>query len=223
MRCSSGKLAQQPFEVVRGPSVECSTSSRSASATTVAAPLPIRQCATSRSALISQSPESSPGETVENVVAAELPCAWPRARPARRAADPNAQQAGVHEHGRRPQRIAERPLARPFEHRIGEQQDAAAAPHPIDPARRDPRLAARAGGPSAASRPLLSSARVRDADRHDAIARLQRLQRRRAAALEREFLGENERQAGQQEQASASAPARARLMDRESADGRRQQ
>ena len=41
------------------------------------------------------------------------------------------EQTGVGEHRRRPQRIAERALARPFEQRIGEQQHTAAAAHPV--------------------------------------------------------------------------------------------
>ena len=103
------------------------------------------------------------------------------------------------------QRIAKRALARPFEHRVGEQQDPPAAPHPM--IERDEVLGGLGERMRHQQQPALRQIRRSvDADRHDAVAAFKRFQSGRTAALERKILTEHQRQAGQQEQASA-APA----------------
>ena len=85
------------------------------------------------------------------------------------------EQARVHEHRRRTQRIAERARARPFEHRVGEKENSPAAAHPM--VERDQvlgRLRERMRHQEQAA--LCQLGRVGDADRDHAIARLKRFQ-----------------------------------------------
>ena len=137
-------------------------------------PLPMRQWRRSRSALIAQ-PAGQARRAKRSSPRSRRACALAaRARSGASSRRPQwASKPGVHEHRRRPQRIAERPLARPFEHRIGEQQHAPAAPHPV--IERDQvlgRLRA-ADAPSAATCPWRARPGSVDADRHDPIAALQ--------------------------------------------------
>ena len=150
---SAASSASNAVEIVRGSPVEVARH-RESRRRRRRSPRPCRcgNRATSRSALIAQPPDSEPGETVRIVEPAELAQLAARARPARRAAAPNARAARVREHRRRPQRVAKRPLARPFEHRVGEQQHAARRAAPSR-ARRDSRRSAPADAPSAAAGP----------------------------------------------------------------------
>src|SRR5262245_59774519 len=114
------------------------------------------------------------------------------------------QEPGVREHKRRPKRVAQGARTGPFEHRIGEQEEVPAAPHPI--VERDEIFRGLGGRVRQQQQPPFGEIRrARDADRHDAISRLERGKRRGTASLERELLAEHERQAGQEEQGRSLA------------------
>src|SRR6266700_6687920 len=67
----------------------------------------------------------------ENVIAAELSWLEPALLGSVEAQAPMAEQPRIHEHWRRTQRIAERAAARPFKHWIGEEDDSSASTHPF--------------------------------------------------------------------------------------------
>ena len=113
-----------------------------------------------------------------------------------------AEQPGVHEHRRRPQRVAQRALL--GHSSIGSASSRTRPPraHPL--IERDEILGRLGARLRHQQEPALRQlGLVGDADRNHPIARLERLQRRRAAALDRELLAEHQRQAGQQQERRA--------------------
>ena len=150
------RAGRRGYACAFGPSP--AASSRSASATTVARPFPTRQCATSRSALISQLPYSCPGETVpiSNPPNFSRPGAalLGRVEPQ----PPMAEQPGVHEH--RVVAAAGRRAGARSAIRASDRQAAARARRraPIGRAQRGPRPAARSGCAISSSLPFASSA-----------------------------------------------------------------
>ena len=99
------------------------------------------------------------------------------------------QQPRIHKCRRRPQPIAERPLAWPFEHRIREEHKSPPIPHPpVEYYEILRRLGLRLSHQQDFA--LGQFWWVGDADRDHAVARLQRLQRRRSHGLQREILAE---------------------------------
>ncbi len=112
------------------------------------------------------------------------------------------EQAGVREGGRRAQLVAQRPLARPFEPGIGEQQDLPAVANPaIEIHQRLGRLGERMGHEQ--KRRLAERLSIGRPDRNDAVARFERRQRFRSSAGKREFFGKDERQGGEHHQRRA--------------------
>ena len=123
-------------------------SSQSASAMISARPCPMRQCgdyAVARSAQLAAVSTEPAGR--QRVDARISPCddrRSPRSSGASSRSPQCASNPVSAKLERRPQPVAKRPLARPFEHRIGEQQHPAPAPHPRIERRPIPPPAARA-------------------------------------------------------------------------------
>ena len=118
--------------------------------------------------------DSEPGETVDDRLAAELRAPAARARRAHRAAAPNGRAGPVSANiggGR-----SGSPSGRSLGHSsIGSASSSTRPPPPHPVVERDQILGRlRRGCAISSSRPLASSAGLGDADRHDAIARLQR-------------------------------------------------
>ena len=177
-----------------------STLRKSASAMTVALPLPIRQRATIRDRRsCSRRRRSSARRGGLHRPAAKRRLRRPALLGRIEPQAPMPQQAGVGESRRRAQRIAERPARSAS--RASDRRAARSRPPPRTHASSSTSSSAGcARGWAISSSAAARAVALGDVDRLYVVALLERRQRRRAAAVESEALAQHQRQAGQQEQ-----------------------